>query len=37
MKQYKRTMKAEELTNHVLLSGLGKTTALPREETNLAE
>ena len=30
-------MKAEERTNHVLLLALGKTTVLPRENTNLAE
>ena len=30
MKQYNRTMKAEELTNRVLLFALGKTTDLPR-------
>ena len=30
-------MKAEELTNRVLLFVPGKTTALPREETNLAD
>ena len=30
MKQYNRTMKAEELINRVWLFALGKTTDLPR-------
>ena len=30
-------MKAEEWTNRVLSFALGKTTALPRERTNIAE
>ena len=30
-------MKAEEWTNRVLLFALGKTTALSRERTNIAE
>ena len=37
MKQYNRTMKAEECTNCVLLFALDKATALPREGKNLAE